>query len=1084
MNNGTDVRFEVAAGTATVWGPASAIEATPTERPAAPGNLVAAARPRTIELSWTDPIDTAITRYEIRYKAGSGNWNPNWTPIANSDDTTTTHTLTGLANGTIYTIEVRAARGTTLGVAGQVISTPRPAPPTPAGFTATAGDEQADLSWTNPSDTSITKYQSRHRADGETNWTAWADIAGSSDEHTVTGLTNDTTYTFQLRAVRDLNNAGPSASATATPKPPPPAAVAGLIRTPGATRGDGEIALSWTAPTPSDPRISRYEYRVKRDGQSAWRPDWTKVPESDANTTSYTVTGLLNDTTYTVEVRAVRGADTAGDAGSATIKTPKPAPRGFVAIAGNGQVDLSWTDPEDEGITKYQFRQSTDGGSSWSSWTDITVTTNSDKGTVAHTVPNLTNGMPVTFEIRAHGTPPQEGVAARVAATPVDTSSVPAAPENARASAGNTSVTLSWDNPENDQISEYQYRVSADGGTTWSPDWTVIPNSDANTTRFTVTKLEDDAKLENGKTYQIDIRAVNSTGNGAVTSLIATPKAPVSTGGFGGIPGGGGPSGPPPSTVDFEWNVTRDIEALDSSNDTPTGMWSDGVTVWLADNASGAGDAVYAYDLETGERVEAREFALATTNRAPRGFWSGGGIVWVSDSGRDRLFAYDGATGQRLEEREIALARRNRDARGIWGSGEAIWVLNANPSLYVYDPETGALLGEYTLHDANRDPRGMWSDGVTLWVSDHGAKRIFAYRLPALPEAELPEDPPALERVVGEEFEEPGRVGNNSPRGIWSDGVVMYVADANDGKVYTYNMPDAIDARLASLSLEGVDIGEFDPRRTDYDGAPDEGVTVTTVAAEAVQDGATFVIEPPDVAGVTPGHQIALDGVDEITVTVTSEDGSRTRVYRVALEETEQEAEPEPWAHCLKGAVAEGFSLLVYEGGTVDELAACAGSRSVDALYALSDGAHVSYILEAPAFVNRQFRELFADGAPALTPLIAASEGPPSADPVVAAEAGLPWTECVRGDVAEGFSAVVYEGGSVAALEACAQGRAITSVYVLEDGGWASYVLGAPDFVNRPFHELFADGVPAVTPLVVRSDGPPPVTAGGSGGGN
>ncbi len=28
-------------------------------------------------------------------------------------------------------------------------------------------------------------------------------------------------------------------------------------------------------------------------------------------------------------------------------------------------------------------------------------------------------------------------------------------------------------------------------------------------------------------------------------------------------------------------------------------------------------------------------------------------------------------------------------------------------------------------------------------------------------------------------------------------------------RVYTYNMPDAIDARLASLTLSGVDIGEF-----------------------------------------------------------------------------------------------------------------------------------------------------------------------------------------------------------------------------------------------------------------------------------
>ncbi len=36
-----------------------------------------------------------------------------------------------------------------------------------------------------------------------------------------------------------------------------------------------------------------------------------------------------------------------------------------------------------------------------------------------------------------------------------------------------------------------------------------------------------------------------------------------------------------------------------------------------------------------------------------------------------------------------------------------------------------------------------------------------------------------------------------------------------------------------------------------------------------------------------------------------------------------------------------------------------------------------------------------------------------------------------------------------------------------------SYILGAPEFVNQPFRDLFAGGLPAVTPLVARSEGPP-----------
>ena len=467
------------------------------------------------------------------------------------------------------------------------------------------------------------------------------------------------------------------------------------------------------------------------------------------------------------------------------------------------------------------------------------------------------------------------------------------------------------------------------------------------------------------------------------------------------------PRGPTPSAEDFEWTVTRDIEELDGGNDWPTGLWSDGATLWLAENGQGADDEVYAYDIESGERVEEREFELAETNRAPRGFWSDRETVWVSDSGQDRLFAYDLASGERVAERELELPRDNRDPRGIWSDGETIWVLDGRAdALFAYDFAGGELLAEYALHDDNDDPHG-----------------------------------------------------------IWSDGAVMYVADESDDKVYSYNMPDESDARLASLSLSGVEIGEFAPARTEYEGVAADGVTETAVEAEAAQPGAAVVIDPADADEDADGHQVALAGVAEITVTVTSEDGSRTRVYRVRL------AEPAPAADCLRGAVASGFSLVVSAGGSVEELEACAQSRHVTALYTLHEGAYVSYILGAQEFGNREFSELYPDGLPALTPLIAKSEGPPSADPAAGSGDIEPWPECLRGGIASGFSLVLYEGGSVEELASCAASRDVSAVYALRDGEYVPYILGAPAFVNAQFVALFPAGVPAVTPLITRSDG-------------
>ena len=592
-------------------------------------------------------------------------------------------------------------------------------------------------------------------------------------------------------------------------------------------------------------------------------------------------------------------------------------------------------------------------------------------------------------------------------------------------------------------ISSIEWKVQLRDPNPNNPDagWASEPSDGTNTTTFRYLVDEDHA----GKEMRAYVAYSDRRGSGKT----ATSQ------------GGGGPT---PSALDFEWTVTRDIDELGSGHDTPSGQWSDGATLWVLENGDGADDAVYAYDVKTGERVEGREFELDGANRAPRGVWSDGSTAWVSDSGRERLFAHDLESGERLPERDIALAGRNRDARGIWSDDGMMWVLDGGKdSLFAYDLASGDLLAEYELASANGDPQGVWSDGVTFWVSDHVEKRLFAYRLPARPEAPAGEDaePQALERVSDEEFPSTvlSRASNNSPRGLWSDGDVMYVADESDARVYTYNMPDAIDARLSSLSLSGVDIGEFAPNREEYEGVVDDGVTVTTVEAAAAQDDAVVVITPADADEAAEGRQVAVRGGAEITVTVTSADGSREQTYSVRIEETG------PSASCLRGTVAEGFSLVVSEGGSIDDLATCAEGRDVTALYTLDGGEYVSYILGAPALVNEGFVGLFADGVPALTPLVARSDGPATADPVPDAVT-RPLATCLQGEIVEGFNLVLYEGGSVGDLEACAEGAGLASLYVLDDGVWVSHILGAPAFVNVAFRDLYADGVPSATPLV------------------
>ncbi len=188
--------------------------------------------------------------------------------------------------------------------------------------------------------------------------------------------------------------------------------------------------------------------------------------------------------------------------------------------------------------------------------------------------------------------------------------------------------------------------------------------------------------------------------------------------------------------------------------------------------------------------------------------------------------------------------------------------------------------------------------------------------------------------------------------------------------------------------------------------------------------------------------------------------------------------------------MVEGFNLLIYEGGSLEDLLVCALSRHIVALYVLDNGVYVPYFVGAPDFVNRSFHELYQDGVLPLTPLIAGSNGPPSADTVVdrLAEdelATLRGSNCLYGETTSGFSSVVYGGGSIESLQDCAESLGVSALYALHGGEWVPFILGAPEFANRSFVELYHDSVPPLTPLVAKStEAPGGATASDAAAGN
>ena len=114
----------------------------------------------------------------------------------------------------------------------------------------------------------------------------------------------------------------------------------------------------------------------------------------------------------------------------------------------------------------------------------------------------------------------------RVNGTENATPTLPGPPERFTATARNTAVRLSWTAPGIDggtPITKYQYRVSADGGTSWNPDWTdVADGGDSGSNAGDETGVTV-ASLTNGTLYTFQLRAVNSVGTGAAAAVMATP---------------------------------------------------------------------------------------------------------------------------------------------------------------------------------------------------------------------------------------------------------------------------------------------------------------------------------------------------------------------------------------------------------------------------------------------------------------------------------------------------------------------------------------------------------------------------------
>ena len=145
--------------------------------------------------------------------------------VADTGSTTTSHSVTGLTNGSAYTFRVSAVNDAGTGSTSSTASaTPRTTPGPPTGVASVDGDAQSALTWTAPASdggAAISGYQVERSTDGGTTWTTVvADTESTSTAYTATGLVNGTSYDFRVSAVNAAGTGTASSTTGASPVAP------------------------------------------------------------------------------------------------------------------------------------------------------------------------------------------------------------------------------------------------------------------------------------------------------------------------------------------------------------------------------------------------------------------------------------------------------------------------------------------------------------------------------------------------------------------------------------------------------------------------------------------------------------------------------------------------------------------------------------------------------------------------------------------------------------------------------------------------------------------------------------------------
>ena len=486
-------------------------------------------------------------------------------------------------------------------------------------------------------------------------------------------------------------------------------------------------------------------------------------------------------------------------------------------------MELTWDDPDDDSITGYRILRRTTGEFS-------TIEANTASQDTSYTDSSVEAETNYAYQIKAINDDGESDPSnTHTVTTPEEPEAVqpdpPDAPTGLTASALQaTTVTLDWDDTDDDRIDGYQIlRRNRDGkehgdGNGPAEFSLIVEDTESTDTSHRDSSAAEETRYE----YQVKARWGSLLSHASNTVQVETPP----------LRKGRSTHNTDPSlssiTVDstavpgfahdrtsYEYGVANTVTQVTIAATTTDADASWAVTSPVdADSAAGHqvnltagqnavtirgtsedGNNTQDYTLNVNRGVDTDfgwkatddlDGLIAAGHDNPIGLWSNGTTFWVvNDTSNDAILAYN-ADGTRDSTNDFNTleAAGIANPRGIWSDDTTMWVAensNTQDKLFAYrlsNKQRDATKDFDTLHAAgNNDPFGIWSDGTTMWVVDFD-KTIYAYQMSD------------KQRDSSKEFTTLDAAENDNPFGIWSDGATMWVTDYIDDKLYAYKMYD------------------------------------------------------------------------------------------------------------------------------------------------------------------------------------------------------------------------------------------------------------------------------------------------------